>query len=208
MSDVEKSSSGCYSSNFMKYSNIMASAISPLGFVPNVKLTFSCGFWNHICSQDQLPEARIAVMQNKAGYAGAFFTATSCYFTGCRTPTVLTAFEESLKDLDGPSVKIYPSGQALECTGKPYLLKAQHSAFNISDSTTIPLTVQNRQITSFVPVSTDSVVDSSNKCLAVRTLDSTTSCLTRYAASFLELNSSGRLNKHNIMHYFSYISSK
>ena len=43
----------------------------------------------------------------------------------------------------------------LECTGKPYLLKAQHSAFNISDSTTIPLTVQNWQITSFVPDSTD-----------------------------------------------------
>ena len=58
----------------------------------------------------------------------------------------------------------------LECTGKPYLLKAQHSAFNISDSTTIPLTVQNWQITSFVPDSTDLVVDSSNKCLAVRTV--------------------------------------
>ena len=124
----------------------------------------------------------------------------------------------------------------LECTGKPYLLKAQHSAFNTSDSTTIPLTVQNWQITSFVPDSTDLVVDSSNKCLAVRTvgmqrcpgfhknvrfakwanqiaeiinfLDSTTLCLTRYAASLLELNSSGRLNKHNIMHYFSYINSK
>ena len=56
----------------------------------------------------------------------------------------------------------------IECTGKPYLLKAQHSAFNISDSTTIPLTVQNWQITSFVPDSTDLVVDSRNKCLAVR----------------------------------------
>ena len=103
--------------------------------------------------------------------------------------------------------------QSLECTGKPYLLKAQHSAFNTSDSTTIPLTVQNWQITSFVPDSTDLVVDSSNKCLAVRTvgmqrcpgfhknvsfakwtnqiaeiinfLDSTTLCLTRYAASLL-----------------------
>ena len=58
----------------------------------------------------------------------------------------------------------------LECTGKPYLLKAQHSAFNISDSTTKALTVQNWQITSFVPDSTDLVVDSSNKCLAVRTV--------------------------------------
>ena len=60
--------------------------------------------------------------------------------------------------------------RSLECTGKPYLLKAQHSAFKISDSTTIPLTVQNWQITSFVPDSTDLVVDSSNKCLAVRTV--------------------------------------
>ena len=59
---------------------------------------------------------------------------------------------------------------SLECTGNPYLLKAQHSAFNISDSTTIPLTVQNWQITSFVPDSTDFVVDSSNKHLAVRTV--------------------------------------
>ena len=58
----------------------------------------------------------------------------------------------------------------LECAGKPYLLKAQHSAFNTSDSTTIPLTVQNWQITSFVPDSTDLVVDSSNKSLAVRTV--------------------------------------
>ena len=36
----------------------------------------------------------------------------------------------------------------LECTGRPYLLKAQLCAFNISDSTTIPLTVQNWQIMS------------------------------------------------------------
>ena len=110
----------------------------------------------------------------------------------------------------------YSCRHTLQCTGKPYLLKAQHSAFNISDSTTIALTVQNLQITSFVPDSTDLVVDSSNKCLAVRTvgmqrcpgfhknvsfakwtnqiaeiinfLDSTTLCLTRYAASLLELN--------------------
>ena len=40
----------------------------------------------------------------------------------------------------------------LERTGKPYLLKAQHCAFNISDSTTITLTVQNWQITSFVRI--------------------------------------------------------
>ena len=60
--------------------------------------------------------------------------------------------------------------QTIECTGKPYLHKVQHSAFNISDSTTIPLTLQNWQITSFVPDSTDLVVDSSNKCLAVRTV--------------------------------------
>ena len=39
-------------------------------------------------------------------------------------------------------------------------------------------------------------------------LDSTTLCLTRYAASLLELNLSGRLKKHNIMHYFSYNNSK
>ena len=63
-----------------------------------------------------------------------------------------------------------PASAALECTGKPYLLKAQHSALNISNSTTIPLTVQNWQITSFVPDSTDLVVDSRNKCLAVRTV--------------------------------------
>ena len=62
------------------------------------------------------------------------------------------------------------TGGPLECTGKPYLLKAQHSAFNISDSTTIPLTVQNWQITSIVPDSTDLVMDSSKKCLAVRTV--------------------------------------
>ena len=60
--------------------------------------------------------------------------------------------------------------QTLQCTGKPYLLKAQHSAFNIVDSKTIPLTVQNWQITSFVPDSTDLVLDSSNICLAVRTV--------------------------------------
>ena len=60
--------------------------------------------------------------------------------------------------------------EPLQCTGKPYLLKAQHSAFNIVDSKTIPLTVQNWQITSFVPDSTDLVLDSSNICLAVRTV--------------------------------------
>ena len=32
----------------------------------------------------------------------------------------------------------YLEDTALECIGKPYLLKAQHCAFNISDSTTIP----------------------------------------------------------------------
>ena len=58
----------------------------------------------------------------------------------------------------------------LKCTGKPNLLKAQLCAFNTSDSTTIPLTVQNWQITSYVPDSTDFVVDSRNKCLAVRTV--------------------------------------
>ena len=71
------------------------------------------------------------------------------------------------------AIEIITKGEfntALECTGKPYLLKAQHCAFNISDSTTIPLIVQNWQITSFVPGSTDFVVDSSNKCLAVRTV--------------------------------------
>ena len=36
----------------------------------------------------------------------------------------------------------------------------------------------------------------------------TTLCLTRYAASLLALNSSRRLNKHDIMQYFSYINSK
>ena len=61
--------------------------------------------------------------------------------------------------------------KTLECTGKLNLLKAQLCAFNTSDSTTIPLTVQNWQITSYVPDSTDFVVDSSNKCLAVRTVD-------------------------------------
>ena len=72
-------------------------------------------------------------------------------------------------DIEGyQSIESKP--RTLERTGKPYLLKAQHYAFNISDSTTIPLTVQNWQITSFVPDSTDLVVDSSNKCLAVRTV--------------------------------------
>ena len=84
--------------------------------------------------------------------------------------------------------------------------------------------------------STDFVVDSSNKCLAVGTvsmplcpgfhknvsfakrtnqiaefmkfLDTTTLCMTRYAASLPELISSGRLNKQNFMHYFSYNNSK
>ena len=124
----------------------------------------------------------------------------------------------------------------LECIGKLNLLKVQLCAFYTSDSTTIPLTLKNWRITSYVPDSTDFVVDSSNKCLAVRTvgtplcpgfhknvsfakwtnqiaeminiLDSTTLCLTRFAASLLELNSSGLLNKHNIMHYFSYNNSK
>ena len=59
---------------------------------------------------------------------------------------------------------------ALECIGKLNLLKAQLCAFSTSDSTTIPFTVQNCQITSYVPDSTDFVVDSSNKCLAVRTV--------------------------------------
>ena len=68
------------------------------------------------------------------------------------------------------SKSLFAQKSALESTGKPYLLKAQHSAFNISDSTTIPLTVKNWQITSFVPDSTDLVVDSSDKCLAVRTV--------------------------------------
>ena len=125
---------------------------------------------------------------------------------------------------------------SLECIGKLNLLKAQFCAFNTSDSTTIPLTVQKWQITSYVPESTDFVVDSSKKCLAVRNvgmplcagfhknvrfakrtnqmaainnfLASTTLCLTRYLASLVELNSSGRLNKHNIIHYFPYINSK
>ena len=61
----------------------------------------------------------------------------------------------------------------LECTGKPYLLKAQHSAFNISDSTTIPLTVQNWQITSFVPDSTNK--HSTDKQRNFRVPDSTKS---------------------------------
>ena len=41
-----------------------------------------------------------------------------------------------------------PAHLTLECTGKPYLLKAQLCSFNISVSMTIPLTVQNWQITS------------------------------------------------------------
>ena len=103
------------------------------------------------------------------------------------TPTILKKkqirTEENLKRKMLKQIKYYPVNfplfliiftrrfsHALECTGKPYLLKAQHCAFNISDSTTIPLTVQNWQITSFVPDSTDFVVDSSNKCLAVRTV--------------------------------------
>ena len=61
----------------------------------------------------------------------------------------------------------------LECTGKPYLLKGQHSAFNISDSTTIPLTVQNWQITSFVPDSTNK--HSTDKQRNFRVPDSTKS---------------------------------
>ena len=61
----------------------------------------------------------------------------------------------------------------LECTGKPYLLKAQHSAFNISDSTTIPLTVQNWQFTSFVPDSTNK--HSTDKQRNFRVPDSTKS---------------------------------
>ena len=36
-------------------------------------------------------------------------------------------------------------------------------------------------------------------CIIINFLDSTTLCLTRYAASLLELNSSGRLNKQNII---------
>ena len=64
----------------------------------------------------------------------------------------------------------YRFGRSLQCTGKLNLLKAQFCAFNTSDSTTIPLTVQNWQITSFVVDSTDFVVDSSNICLAVQTV--------------------------------------
>ena len=58
----------------------------------------------------------------------------------------------------------------LQCIGKLILRKTHFCAFNTSDSTTIPLTVQNWQITSYVPDSTDFVVDSRNKCLAVRTV--------------------------------------
>ena len=54
----------------------------------------------------------------------------------------------------------------LECTGKPYLLKAQRCAFNISD------TFSRAKLANYVicPDSTDFVVDSSNKCSAVRTV--------------------------------------
>ena len=69
-----------------------------------------------------------------------------------------------------PGAQNTAADYSLQCTGKLNLLKAQFCAFNTSDSTTIPLTVQNWQITSFVPDSTDFVVDSSNKCLAVRTV--------------------------------------
>ena len=47
-----------------------------------------------------------------------------------------------------PRYKRVVNGYALECIGKLNLLKAQFCAFNTSDSTTIPLTVQNWQITS------------------------------------------------------------
>ena len=67
-------------------------------------------------------------------------------------------------------IKMRRNRASLECIGKLNLLKAQLCAFNTSGSTTIPLTVQNWQITSYIPDSTDFVVDSSNKCLAVRTV--------------------------------------
>ena len=111
---------------------------------------------------------------------------------------------------------------SLECTCKPYLLKAQHCAFNISDSTTIPLTVHYWQITSFVPDSTDLDVDSSKKIL------SCTHC--RHAAvsripqkrKFCKMNHSDCKNhkfpgfhdlmfdaiRGNFMHSFSYNNSK
>ena len=57
--------------------------------------------------------------------------------------------------------KLVPTGDPqnrLECIGKHKLLKAQFCALNTSDSTTIHLTVQNCQITSYVPDSTDSDV--------------------------------------------------
>ena len=101
----------------------------------------------------------------------------------------------------------------LESIVKPNLLKAQFCAFNTSDSTTIPSTVQNLQTKSWVP---DFVGDSSNNLLAIGTvgmplcpglhknvspakrtnqiaeiinfLNSTTLCLTRYAASLLVYN--------------------
>ena len=59
---------------------------------------------------------------------------------------------------------------ALECTGKPYLLKAQHCAFNISDSTTIPLTVKIGKLRHLSRISRILSRGSSNKCLAVRTV--------------------------------------
>ena len=61
----------------------------------------------------------------------------------------------------------------LECIGKLNLLKAQLCAFNTSDSTTIPLTVQNWQITSYVPDSTNK--HSTDKQRNFRVPDSTTS---------------------------------
>ena len=72
-----------------------------------------------------------------------------------------------------PVTRRFNPEPTLECTGKPYLLKAQHSAFNISDSTTIPLTVQNWQITSFVPDSTNK--HSTDKQRNFRVPDSTKS---------------------------------
>ena len=103
--------------------------------------------------------------------SGVCYGSCSCVFARCSillfVVEVPANFVETAKRAITCSV---PRQTSLECTGKPYLLKAQHSAFNTSDSTTIPLTVQNWQITSFVPDSTDLVVDSSNKCLAVRTV--------------------------------------
>ena len=78
----------------------------------------------------------------------------------------------------------------LECTGKPYLLKAQHSAFNISDSTTIPLTVQNWQITSFVPDSTNK--HSTDKQRNFRVPDSTKSSLCTVIEKGISKRNDGR----------------